>query len=236
MRATTLSLICLALAPVALAQASTELSRIRGAAEAKRSAERSATSLAKQLDDAQGSLSKVNSQMDMWDGQRQRLDGLFAAYERKVEEHNARAARADAETQRWNAACEGERPDPIYQKCMSEAPVIDRLNASVDANADALDREADDLEAQDQVYVDELDKLEPRKAQLDVQVADLTDQLDEARRLIVRYESRMRDACASARTLEALSYCHQIVWDGAPPNLPELPDDAPRGTRITPNN
>lgn len=236
MRRTAIVLLLLGMAPLALAQGANEVSRIRNLDEAKRSAERSVTSLTRQLEDAQGSLSKVNDQIGMWEGQRTRLDPLFADYDRKVQEHNARAAHADAETDRWNRGCAGERPEPIYQKCMAEAPVIDQLNASVDMNADALDREADKLEAQDQMYVDELNKLYPRQSGLEGQIATYATQLDEAKRLVVRYESRMRDACASAKTLEGLSYCHQITWDGAPPNLPELPDDPPRGFRITPNN
>lgn len=220
----------------ATAIAGDPVSEIRVLVEAKSAAELGVPVLQQESDALVKKNESLMQTYNMYaDQQKTRLTPLYTAYEGKVTAHNQKIAHTDSEVARWNSVCSGTVPKPVYDKCMSEKPTLQRLVSEGKSSKAKLDVEKADLDRQWGVYNQERDKL---GAQMKQNLADWEKakaKLDEIRRQVANYDNQLRTRCQNESTLEGLKYCHAIAWDGARPDLKPLPTDTPIGTRITPN-
>jgi len=171
----------------------------------------------------------------LWQGQLDtRLQPLVNTHLEKSRAHVANEQRLTAEINRHNSGCSGTVSQPIYDKCMSESAVLERLSTAHYAEKDTLKAERASLEKEQASYIklieDNNTKINAnfnRHLAIKVTVEQYTESLE-------YYRIRLIDLCAEAdtdRDGEALHHCNAVSWDGAKQSLPPL-DQILRGTQF----
>lgn len=163
-----------------------------------------------------------------------RLQPLVDIHVEKSRAHVANEQRLTVEINRHNRGCSGTVSQPIYDKCTSEAAVLERLSAAHYAEKDILKAERSALQKEQTSYIKLIDdnnaKIKSnfnRHLVIKATVNQYTENLE-------YYRTRLIDLCAEAdtdRDGEALHHCNAVSWDGTKQSLPPL-DQILRGTQF----
>lgn len=169
---------------------------------------------------------RLNKENTLWQEQLDsRLTPLRNNFQLRAEASLAEEARLTREINRHNSGCTGEVSQPVYDKCMNESAVLDRLSREHTAKREALIAEEEALVAEWNSYVNLIDANSAtissnfeRHLKIQEDYASIWGRLGS-------YRDRLVDLCAKADTDidgEALHYCNSVSWDGTKQNLPTL--------------